>query len=97
MSKNVCETLLDILADVGVRQIFGMTGDALNPFLDAIRRILSCPSQKTHPDPTPDSVPTTHVDQPVSLPWFGHIDSPHRLGAVSGLESRIEYRPPCPG
>jgi len=38
MSRNVCETLLDILAEVGVRQIFGMTGDALNPFLDAIRR-----------------------------------------------------------
>jgi len=38
MAKNVCETLLDILAQVGVKQIFGMTGDALNPFLDAIRR-----------------------------------------------------------
>lgn len=38
MAKNVCENLLDILAEVGVRQIFGMTGDALNPFLDAIRR-----------------------------------------------------------
>lgn len=38
MAKNVCETLLDTLAQVGVEQIFGMTGDALNPFLDAIRR-----------------------------------------------------------
>lgn len=38
MAKNVCETLLNILAQAGVRQIFGMTGDALNPFLDAIRR-----------------------------------------------------------
>jgi len=38
MAKNVCETILDILAEVGVKQIFGMTGDALNPFLDAIRR-----------------------------------------------------------
>ena len=38
MAKNVCESLLDILAQVGVKQIFGMTGDALNPFLDAIRR-----------------------------------------------------------
>jgi pyruvate dehydrogenase (quinone) len=37
-NKNVCETLLDVLAGVGVQQIFGMTGDALNPFLDAIRR-----------------------------------------------------------
>lgn len=38
MAKNVCESLLDTLAQVGVKQIFGMTGDALNPFLDAIRR-----------------------------------------------------------
>lgn len=38
MAKNVCETLLEILAEVGVRQIFGITGDALNPFHDAIRR-----------------------------------------------------------
>jgi len=38
MAKNVCEVLLDILAPVSTRQIFGMTGDALNPFLDAIRR-----------------------------------------------------------
>jgi len=38
MAKNVSQTLLGILADVGVKQIFGMTGDALNPFLDAIRQ-----------------------------------------------------------
>ena len=38
MAKDVCESLLDTLAQVGVKQIFGMTGDALNPFLDAIRR-----------------------------------------------------------
>ena len=38
MSTSVCESLLNILAQAGVRQVFGMTGDALNPFLDAIRR-----------------------------------------------------------
>lgn len=38
MATNVCESLLETLAQVGVKQIFGMTGDALNPFLDAIRR-----------------------------------------------------------
>ena len=37
MSKNVCEELLSILQGIGVREIFGVTGDALNPFLDAIR------------------------------------------------------------
>lgn len=35
--KNVCEVLLDNLHAVGARQIFGVTGDALNPFLEAIR------------------------------------------------------------
>ncbi len=38
MAKKVCEVLLDVLAPVSTRQIFGMTGDTLNPLLDAIRR-----------------------------------------------------------
>ena len=38
MSDNVCEQLISILQEVGVEQIFGVTGDALNPFLDGIRR-----------------------------------------------------------
>ncbi|HAC81058.1 MAG TPA: pyruvate dehydrogenase, partial [Deltaproteobacteria bacterium] len=38
MAKNVCESLLDILASAGVRDIFGVTGDALNTLLDAIRK-----------------------------------------------------------
>ena len=38
MAKKVCEVLLDVLAPVSTRQFFGMTGDALNPMLDAIRR-----------------------------------------------------------
>ena len=38
MAKNVCENLLDILASAGVRDIFGVTGDALNTLLDAIRK-----------------------------------------------------------
>ncbi len=35
---NVAELLVDTLAEIGVRQIFGIVGDALNPFTDAIRR-----------------------------------------------------------
>ena len=35
--KNVCEELLDVLADAGGKQIFGVTGDALNPLLVALR------------------------------------------------------------
>lgn len=38
MAKNVCEELISILQGVGVEHIFGVTGDALNPFLDGIRR-----------------------------------------------------------
>ena len=38
MGQNVCENLLDIFAGVGVRDIFGVTGDALNAFREAIRK-----------------------------------------------------------
>ncbi|MGH7862315.1 MAG: thiamine pyrophosphate-binding protein [Candidatus Dormibacteraceae bacterium] len=36
--KDVSEELLDVLAEAGARDIFGITGDALNGLLDAIRR-----------------------------------------------------------
>src|SRR5262249_22127814 len=35
---NVCEALLDILADYGVKHIFGIPGDAINELIDAIRK-----------------------------------------------------------
>jgi len=38
MTRKVCEVLLDVLAPISTRQFFGMTGDTLNPLLDAIRR-----------------------------------------------------------
>ena len=38
MSSTVAELLVKTLADIGVRQVFGIVGDALNPFTDAIRR-----------------------------------------------------------
>jgi len=38
MSHTVGELLTATLADVGVTQVFGIVGDALNPFTDAIRR-----------------------------------------------------------
>ncbi|HAV54532.1 MAG TPA: hypothetical protein DCX41_06335, partial [Aequorivita sp.] len=34
---NVSEQILQILKDIGVKQIWGVTGDALNTFTDAIR------------------------------------------------------------
>jgi pyruvate dehydrogenase (quinone) len=38
MTATVADLLVETLADIGVRQIFGIVGDALNPFTDAIRR-----------------------------------------------------------
>ncbi len=37
MSQTVAELLVQTLGDIGVRQIFGVVGDALNPFSEAIR------------------------------------------------------------
>ncbi|MEA2865543.1 MAG: hypothetical protein QOE39_258 [Bradyrhizobium sp.] len=38
MSQSVAEILVDVLQKVGVRHIFGLIGDSLNPFADAVRR-----------------------------------------------------------
>jgi pyruvate dehydrogenase (quinone) len=38
MSKSVAEILVDVLGQIGVRQIFGLIGDSLNPLADAVRR-----------------------------------------------------------
>jgi pyruvate dehydrogenase (quinone) len=38
MSQTVAEVLVDVLEQVGVKQIFGLIGDSLNPLADAIRR-----------------------------------------------------------
>jgi pyruvate dehydrogenase (quinone) len=38
MSQTVAEVLVDALGRVGVRQVFGLIGDSLNPFADAVRR-----------------------------------------------------------
>jgi len=37
MSRSLSESLLDVLAEAGARDVFGVTGDAINPFLEAIR------------------------------------------------------------
>jgi thiamine pyrophosphate-dependent acetolactate synthase large subunit-like protein len=38
MSKTVAEILVDTLGQIGVKQIFGLIGDSLNPLADAVRR-----------------------------------------------------------
>src|SRR5271168_2973367 len=37
MSQTVSNTLVDVLEKVGVKQIFGLIGDSLNPLADAVR------------------------------------------------------------
>jgi hypothetical protein len=38
MARTVAEHLVDTLAQAGVRQIYGVVGDSLNPVTDALRR-----------------------------------------------------------
>src|SRR5437660_9889953 len=38
MAKTVAEQLVNTLADAGVRHVYGIVGDSLNPVTDAIRR-----------------------------------------------------------
>jgi pyruvate dehydrogenase (quinone) len=38
MSQTVSELLVGVLEQIGVRQIFGLIGDSLNPIADAVRR-----------------------------------------------------------
>lgn len=37
MARTVARVIVDALAELGVRQVFGVVGDALNPLTDAIR------------------------------------------------------------
>ena len=37
MSRTISESLLDVLAEAGARDVFGICGDAINPLLEAIR------------------------------------------------------------
>lgn len=37
MAQSVAESLLEVLASVGAKDIFGVTGDALNPLVESVR------------------------------------------------------------
>ena len=37
MARSICQSLLDTLAEAGAREVFGITGDVINPLLEAIR------------------------------------------------------------
>src|SRR5271155_3967520 len=38
MSQTVADVLVGVLEEIGVKQIFGLIGDSLNPLADAVRR-----------------------------------------------------------
>jgi thiamine pyrophosphate-dependent acetolactate synthase large subunit-like protein len=38
MSQTVAEVLVNALESIGVKHIFGLIGDSLNPLADAVRR-----------------------------------------------------------
>src|SRR6201986_3691817 len=38
MAQTVAEVLVGVLEQIGVRQIFGLIGDSLNPLADAVRK-----------------------------------------------------------
>ena len=38
MAQTVADVLVGTLEQIGVKQVFGLIGDSLNPFADAIRR-----------------------------------------------------------
>ena len=38
MSRNVADVLCEMLSNAGVKRCYGIVGDALNPFIDALRR-----------------------------------------------------------
>jgi pyruvate dehydrogenase (quinone) len=38
VSRNVADILCEMLANAGVKRCYGIVGDALNPFIDALRR-----------------------------------------------------------
>jgi pyruvate dehydrogenase (quinone) len=38
MARSITDSLLDVLADAGARDVFGVVGDVINPFVDGIIR-----------------------------------------------------------
>lgn len=38
MSRTVADELLEVLVQAGVRRVYGLVGDGLNAFSDAVRR-----------------------------------------------------------
>jgi thiamine pyrophosphate-dependent acetolactate synthase large subunit-like protein len=61
MSQTVAGTLVEVLEEIGVRQIFGLIGDSMNPLADAVRHSSAgCRAHRgaTSPRETPCSFST---------------------------------------
>jgi thiamine pyrophosphate-dependent acetolactate synthase large subunit-like protein len=72
MSSTVGELLTATLAELGVTQVFGIVGDALNPFTDAIRR-----------EPRIDWLGVRH-EEGAALAAAGQAKITGRLGVCAG-------------
>jgi pyruvate dehydrogenase (quinone) len=48
MRKTVAEQLVNTLADAGVRRVYGIVGDSLNPVTDAIRTVPEKARRRPH-------------------------------------------------
>ena len=72
MSSTVGELLTATLAELGVTQVFGIVGDALNPFTDAIRR-----------EPRIDWLGVRH-EEGAALAAAGQAKVTGRLGVCAG-------------
>src|ERR1700692_4267466 len=38
MSKTAADQIVEMMIDVGIRRVYGLVGDSINPITDAIRR-----------------------------------------------------------
>jgi pyruvate dehydrogenase (quinone) len=38
MTRSITDSLLDVLADAGAHDVFGVVGDVINPFVDGVIR-----------------------------------------------------------
>ena len=56
MSQTVGELLVSTLADIGATQVFGVVGDALNPFTDALQSCGGAGFRVTQPDQLRETV-----------------------------------------
>ena len=65
MAKTVADVLVGVLEQVGVKHIFGLIGDSLNPLADAVRR-----SREVAPVTDPQLVNARGLSRASGSPWW---------------------------